>query len=216
MPTTPARRAEYALCATLAWLAATVSAGALGRPALLLALDPPELCVLPVTLAWLAAGAAALLAVRTRGPVIPVVPPLVALGVTVALGGDVSPARPALLAAFAVAAPALVLVRANRLVGMVLSPALAPADEAPIPEAPAAEVPAVLFRVRLDSRRATGVARMRTSALDADDPAGAATPHRSGEAFERALVLVHLDRLGWVALETGGRPVLLAAASGAG
>jgi Transglutaminase-like superfamily len=356
MPTSLERRVEYAVGAALAWLAAAVSAGALGRPALLvsavggavlpallaaattsrgwsplgsaaalaLALPPvggalllapggagslagaahavsgglggggwaevraahlpsdpagaAALFVLPFALAWLASGTAALLAVRTRGPVVPVIPSVVAFWATILLAGDEFPYRVPLLAAFVATGLALMLLRANHLVGMVLSLALAPVDE-----------PAVMFRVRLDPDLAADVDRMRAAAgtADAGDDllalrdhvrsvqrgADAVAADESYDAVEcvlfgcgcpagdgdgndiaaayvlvaRSLGLpariatgylvppadgdgvvtvtdadvdawpeVHLDRLGWVAIETTGHPVPLAAASGAG
>jgi len=351
MPTSLERRLEYALGAALAWLAAAVSAGALGRPALLVAAvggavlpallaaattsrgwsplgsaaavalalplaggalllapggaagslagaahavsgglggggwaevraaHPPSdpagaaaLFVLPLALAWLASGTAALLAERTCGPVVPAVPPVVALSATIVLAGDEFPYRVPLLAAFTAGGLALVLLRANHLVGMVLSLALEPVDEPP-----------VMFRVRLDPDLAADVDRMRAAAGaagDGDDllalrdhvravrrgAAGAVAAAASYDAVERVLSggdgddiaaayvvvarslglpariatgyllppadgdgvvtvtgadadawpEVHLDRLGWVAIETTGHPVPLAAASGAG
>ncbi|HET6954841.1 MAG TPA: DUF3488 and transglutaminase-like domain-containing protein, partial [Acidimicrobiales bacterium] len=79
-----------------------------------------ELLVTPLAIAWLAAGAAALLALHTHGPVIPVGPPAAALVVALALTGGAR-ARPLTAGAFLVLALALMLVRANRVVASALA-----------------------------------------------------------------------------------------------
>ncbi len=85
----------------------------------------PDLLATPVALTFLAAAAAALLAVHTSGPVTPVGPPALALAAAVALSGEAGGRRLPLLGAFLVTALALMLVRANRVVDGILDAARA-------------------------------------------------------------------------------------------
>jgi transglutaminase-like putative cysteine protease len=90
-----------------------------GRPA-----DPSrDLLVTPLALTWLASGAAALLALRGDGPLLPTAPPALALVAALALTGDQTRDRTLLAGAFLAAALALALLRANRLVSTALATA---------------------------------------------------------------------------------------------
>jgi transglutaminase-like putative cysteine protease len=83
-----------------------------------------ELIVTPFVLSWLACAAAALLAVHTEGPIIPLGPPTLALVAALALTGSHARHQLAVGLAFLFVALALMLVRANRVVSAALTEAL--------------------------------------------------------------------------------------------
>ena len=101
--------------------ASTVVDGLSGGWAAMLAAGLPadlhgDLLVTPLAASWLACTAAALLAVHTPGPIVPVGPPTAALVTALALTGEAASNRLALAVAFLGLALALMLVRANRAV----------------------------------------------------------------------------------------------------
>jgi hypothetical protein len=90
-----------------------------------------ELIVTPFVLSWLACSAAALLAVHTEGPIIPLGPPTLALVAALALTGSQARHQFAVALAYLLVALALMLVRANRVVSAALTEALGSPGSSP-------------------------------------------------------------------------------------
>jgi len=90
-----------------------------------------ELMVTPFVLSWLACTAAALLAVHTEGPIIPLGPPTLALVAALALTGSHARHQLAIGLAFLFVALALMLVRANRVVSAALTEAFGSPGSSP-------------------------------------------------------------------------------------
>ncbi len=90
-----------------------------------------ELLATPFVLSWLACAGAALLAVHTEGPIIPLAPPTLALLAALALTGSHARHQLAVALAYLLVALALMLVRANRAVSAALTGALTSPGRSP-------------------------------------------------------------------------------------